>query len=544
MRILGVSVAHDSSVCLVEDGKVSLFFKEERLTRKKRDKLPYRSLIKILEKVSGKIDAVVFCPVFPNEVFLENAMDVIEKYGHDPQVFNLENAHHLQHASLAFFNSGFEEANIIVVDRNGSDIGGAKECETIFKASVDGPFENLYKNFWVENILGQEKVAEWSRQNNVEAYADSFLGIVKVYESATTAIGEHAFENGKAMGLAAYGKDRLDFPNFFRKNESIATGKNFSHVFHDSGEYQSCYIGASRLNPENFSKDYFQEYADLAFQVQKQTQEAARLLIEKSLEKNNTKNIVITGGYALNVLANSFLVKKFPDLNFYFEPIADDTGNSIGGAMLAYREISNYKKIIAPKNTFFHGEAYSLKEIQGKNVSSEDVARMISKNKSVAIYNGLAEAGPRALGNRSILFNPMNPEAKEVVNRIKKREWYRPFAASVLEEDASTYFEMLNLKSSKNMTISFKATSFAREKFPGIVHVDGSCRIQTVSEGDGPIFDILLYLKKITGHGIVLNTSFNLAGEPLVETPKDALRVLKQSELDAIWFPEISTVLE
>jgi carbamoyltransferase len=149
------------------------------------------------------------------------------------------------------------------------------------------------------------------------------------------------------------------------------------------------------------------------------------------------------------------------------------------------------------------------------------------------VYRGLAEAGQRALGNRSIFFNPLHPNAKEIVNRIKKREWYRPFAGIVLEEDVDLFFDMGNIQSSPYMTISFPVKT---NLIPGITHIDGTCRIQTTSKEDGYLYELISEFKKLSGVGIILNTSFNLAGEPLVETPEDAIKTLKNSDLDCLWF--------
>jgi carbamoyltransferase len=548
MRVLGLSIAHDSGVCLYEDGKLISFFKEERLSREKRDKFPILSLNKTLQNHKGKIDVVVFCPVLSGEKITASfALASLTKHGHnidDIEIVTLEQDHHLQHASLAFYNSGFSEANVVVVDRNGSDwFESVRESETIFSASYPANFKPLYKNFWLYQNYGQEQVKRWSDENDVEADARSLFGIVKVYESATTLIGQDAFENGKVMGLSAYGdKDRV-FPDFFVNETNIPNDFYFSHKHHNSGNYQSTYRDFEDMSEKDFSSENYKDYADLAWQVQKQTQDALVYLVQKSIKKNDSKNIVITGGYGLNVVANQFLIKNFPDINFYFEPLADDSGNCIGGAMLVYRTKTRDKKIRPITDTFFHGKNYSLENIKGKDCTASDVAQLIVDNNSVAVYNGLAESGPRSLGNRSILFNAMNKDAKKLINIVKKREWYRPFALSVLEEDAEKYFDMMNLKQSRFMTVSFDALEETKELFPGVVHVDGTCRIQTVNKTDKVLFNILQEIKRISGHGVVLNTSFNLAGEPLVETPEEALVVLRNSKLSAVWFAEIEKIV-
>jgi carbamoyltransferase len=303
------------------------------------------------------------------------------------------------------------------------------------------------------------------------------------------------------------------------------------------------YIKLKDKLTKNLTAENYQEYADYAWNVQKETQEAVASMINMYVEKTGVKNVCITGGYGLNVVANHYYITQFPEINFFFEPLADDSGNSIGAAMKYYRDTTFDSTINKLEHTFFNGKNYLLDNINGLDVSISDVAKLISDGKSIAVYNGLAEAGPRALGNRSILFDCRDKDAKEKVNRIKKREWYRPFAAMVLEEDSNEYFEMGKIKKSEFMTISFPVKDHAIKKIPGVVHIDNTCRIQTVDNSNPIIFNLLNEFKKITKMGILLNTSFNLAGNPLVETPEDAFYTLKNSELDYVWFPEISKLV-
>ena len=152
----------------------------------------------------------------------------------------------------------------------------------------------------------------------------------------------------------------------------------------------------------------------------------------------------------------------------------------------------------------------------------------------------MSEAGPRALGNRSILYDARDKNAKEVVNKVKKREWYRPFAASVLKEYAGYYFDMMSMSECPYMTNSYNVIS---DRIPGVVHVDNSCRVQTVDNDIPHFYNLLKEFKKITNTSVLLNTSFNIAGEPLVETIEDAIRTFRKSEIDILWFPEINKML-
>ncbi len=168
-------------------------------------------------------------------------------------------------------------------------------------------------------------------------------------------------------------------------------------------------------------------------------------------------------------------------------------------------------------------------------MNKSDVVKNIIEGKIVAIFQGGSEWGPRALGNRSILFDPRNPDAKDIVNKVKKREWYRPFAGTILLEHANDYFEMLTIKETPYMSYAIPAKQKAKDEVPGIIHVDGTCRIQTVTrEQNKHYYDLIEEFYKQTGVPILFNTSFNLAGEPLVETLEDAMDTVKRSAIDLL----------
>jgi carbamoyltransferase len=173
-------------------------------------------------------------------------------------------------------------------------------------------------------------------------------------------------------------------------------------------------------------------YADYAYQVQKQTQNVVLELVKKFVEKTGIQNVCFSGGYALNVVTNGFLVKNLPNVNFYFEPLSDDSGNSIGSAMFIYRNETKDKKIHKLEHTFFNNIKHNI-SLKGETVDEKKISKFLSEDKIVAVFNEQAETGPRSLGNRSILFSAKNKFAKEIINEIKNREWYRPFACSILK---------------------------------------------------------------------------------------------------------------
>ena len=541
MKILGISPEHDSSTCLLEDGKIKYFMKEERFTRIKRDNYPVQTVSRIIQ--NNDIDYIAWCSPSKNDgTFINFSRECFQNKSFK-DVFNFSDKHHLTHASLAFYNSGFNKAAIIVIDRNGSKLHeSCRESESIFIASYPCVFEEVYKNYWIIDNSAYEDIANLRKDKpHCEIECRSMFGVVKTYETATSLIGQNPLENGKTMGLSAYGDKDAEYLNLFSKN-NIPSDYLFGHDLL-YGNRMAVNQDLHQFRTLSVDKENYKLYADYAWQVQKQTQEAVCKLIEKTVKRTGLKKICITGGYALNVVANHYYTTRFPDVEFYFEPIADDSGNSIGGAMYVYRHITQDPKISPLEHTFFNGENYSLDGISGEDATVSKVANLLLRGKSVAVYKGLAEAGPRALGNRSILFNPTLLDARDIVNKIKNREWYRPFAAMVLESEADKYFEMDKQKSNKFMTVSFPAKKYAIDNIYGVLHVDNTCRIQTITNEDGIIFDLLNEFKKITGHGILLNTSFNIAGEPLVETPQDAVNTLRNSSLDYVWFPEKSCII-
>lgn len=539
MKILSFNIAHDSSVCLLKDGRVDFFCKEERLSKVKRDKHPFNSLEKL--KNIKDINLAIYSVPSNNEPDIE-----IVYSNYIKKIFNLdlENfsslLHHYSHAALAYFNSEFKEAIVVVIDRNGSIyfLNGtqvARESESVFVCNDNSFLTPIKKNFWMYPGLSDKKQTILNSLKNYygdcEIQLNDYLGIVKVYEAATTLIGQNQLENGKTMGLSSYG-------NYDNNKKLFIKNIPRSDLFQDSDPV--CFLNKDHLINSNVNINNYQVYADHAKQVQVDTQEAALLLISDAIKKTGITNVCIVGGYGLNVVANQFYIKNLPGINFYFEPISDDTGISIGAAMLKHKLLTgeNPEPI---KNNFFH--FYEKDEsVYGSISNINEVVDLLIKQKSVAIFNGNPESGPRALGNRSILFDPRNLNGKDIINKIKKREWYRPFAGVILESEFAKYFETLGLKRSEYMTINFDAKNNSIDRFPSIIHVDNTCRLQTVSSG--PLFEILNLFFEITGCPLLLNTSFNLAGEPLVQTKQDAVKTFNSSELDALYFYEDSRILK
>jgi carbamoyltransferase len=538
-NILGIHFAHDSSVCLFENGELKKYFLVERFTRVKHDSNSISGMKKIFKNINTKIDYICISGFNLKDkdqeefIVIEEIYKKLKKENPDLKIINRTN-HHLNHAYPAFYNSGFEESLVIVIDGNGSVV--YKEDKT-FLVEVESVFsfnkkENqlVYKNIveykQTDTLSWNSKLKEISFDNY--DYKNIF-GIGMLYDTAAILTGNTSDDCGKAMGLSSYGKENSLFKNLFLSENS------FNNDFFYKSSFE---IKKFLKNPTTkITKKNYKFYADFCYEVQVQTQKAAGDIIEKSIEKTGIKKVCVTGGYGLNVVANYYFIKRFPDVEFYFDPVCNDNGVSIGAVMGFYKEFfkENPKAI---KNTFFHGLSYDVSKYKGQTKNVKEIAEILTQNKSVAVFRGLAESGQRALGNRSIFFNALNKDAKKIVNKIKKREWYRPFACIVLEKDAEKYFYLNNIKSSPFMTMCFPVKEKYWDVIPGVTHVDKTCRIQTVNKSDGYLYNLLNEFKKRTGHGIILNTSFNLAGEPLVETPNQAFDVLKKSNLDFLWFEE------
>lgn len=541
MRILAFNITHDSSVCVINNGAIEFFCKEERLSRCKRDMHPFKSLELYRSLFSNKIDHILYhTPTDSHPDFETIYRQYIRKQFGMP-LENFSNlTHHLCHASLAFYNSGFVECLVVVIDRNGSiffngNTPVASEAESIFQCSYPDNLQPLYKSFSSKN---NNTSSIPDIKNKIQSYypgtsisIHNSLGIVKVYEAATTLINQHPLENGKTMGLSAYGDDQV-YDSLF--NNGSPNADYFSLLDTKHMKEVVAFQQLSDRCVSTVTLDNYKFYANKAKHVQVETQKAALQLIKKGVELTSIKNVCVVGGYGLNVVANNYYIENLPDVNFYFEPLADDTGVSIGAAMLKYRRETKDMAIRPLKDTFYHYYNQTETVDIGTASTISNLVDILISQKSLGIVDGAPEAGPRALGHRSILFDPRNPDSKDIVNKIKKREWYRPFAGIILKDKIHNFFITNRIDDYSSMTVSLKATQLAKDTIPGIIHVDHSCRIQTVSNGF--IFELLLEFYNRTGCPVLLNTSLNLAGEPLVQTKQHVLDIISNSDLDYVYF--------
>ena len=268
------------------------------------------------------------------------------------------------------------------------------------------------------------------------------------------------------------------------------------------------------------------------------------------------KNIVISGGYGLNVIANYYYKERFPELNIYVDPISHDGGTAIGYAKHFSYEYMKENEIEIPKDpltTLYLGPQYDYNEkdlerydgIEVTDATDVDVAQLIKERNIVSIFQGRAEAGPRALGNRSIVYDPTDPNGKDFVNTVKGREWFRPFAGSILQEHAKEWFDLRGCEETPYMMYAMEMEPKHIGELPAVTHVDGTCRIQTVTqEQNKNYYNLINEFYKLSGVPLVFNTSFNLGGQPLVETLDDAIFTLSNSKLEYLYMPELGKLVK
>jgi len=302
-----------------------------------------------------------------------------------------------------------------------------------------------------------------------------------------------------------------------------------------------------------------QNRRDMAYAIQTESQQEALNVILKAVELTGVKNVVFSGGYGLNCVANYFYLTKLNEegINFYAEPISNDAGTAIGAALLVHYGLTEDTAVrpyadslyLGPKYNYSNSDVEQVAEkyqaTQVFEVSKSDVVKMLTEKNIITIFQGRSENGPRALGNRSILFDPRFADGKDFVNEIKHREYFRPFAGTVLAEQAAEWFDLRGMEQTPHMMYAVNCQPGVEEKIPSIIHVDGTCRIQTLKkEQNAHYYELIEEFYKATGVPVLFNTSFNLGGEALVETLDDAVRTLAYSKMEYLYLPELGLMIE
>ena len=555
---LCINAYHDASVTLMEDGKVIAHLLEERHKNMKHVTDPLVALGKIKDYVD-RIDLVSFTHLFPEhyspQIYLTylKHLSGVKVPTQCPQFMDVRahlqhNSHHDLHAICAFRNSGFEDATILVLDGAGTDYWYGKENQTIYEIfdSVKilekpvcgrGPLE-IPSSKILTSSKGMFDPSEEELPEYVTPIAN--IGAGFAYSAVTEWLGWHGLDCGKTMGLSTYGKNNHNIPCLL---EPIEGGNaNFLPITMKTRGITQAYLLLGEFDDFKEDEEFRQ---DLAYRIQKDYEDYLIATCKRALSKSRSKNLVLSGGCALNCVANYKLLKSLPkDINLYAEPVSDDSGVSMGGAMQVSDMSIDCKVENLYLGTQLKYDYELLKHETESDISVQEVATLLTEGNIVAIAQGRSEVGPRALGNRSILFDPRVKNGKDIVNNVKNREWFRPFAGTVLLEHAKEWFDLDRLEESPYMMYAVDTLPEKIDLIPAIVHVDGTCRIQTVtSEQNKNYYDLISEFHKLTEVPILFNTSFNLAGDTMVEYMDDALYTIRQSDIPYMYLPEIGKII-
>lgn len=592
--IAAIARGHNAGVCLLKDGEVVFSIEEERLSRQKYDGGPFASMVKILD-YTDKIDYLVIAHTQPlletagkidysgDDMYtgLARKLGLIDQKANNtsfehPQVIDLAFMHHKLHSACAFYRSGFDSAVSVIVDGAGTFIPLAInneqvmswEVESVIDCDYPAEFNTKFKVYGTREPIpgGMTKMpSDMFGENNEEhvAIVSDRAGIVKVYEAVTQYCGWSGIEAGKTMGLFPYGKENSKIPKLFDdqslyplSNRNVIVPNYPNGAIVNSGIYD--YL--NEINQmENQDKDLtvLDSRRDMAYACQVETQEQVIKLIRQAVEETGKKKVVISGGYGLNCVANYHYLDALKDegLEIYVEPVSNDAGTAMGAAMMFWyglEEDSTVKQTqslyLGPDNNYtlddIINKTSAVEGISIKDATNENIVELLTQKNIVTIFQGKSENGPRALGNRSVLFDPTFEDGKDFVNEVKHREYFRPFAGSILAEDVHEWFDLRGMDDSPYMMYAVNCQPGIAEKIPSIIHVDGTCRIQTVTREQNPhYYDLIKAFKEKTGVPIVFNTSFNLGGEPLVETLEDAIWTLQQSDIEYLYLPEFNKLL-
>jgi len=545
MKILGIGgTQHDYSYCVVEDGVIRVAIEEERVSREKHS-TGYRS-----RKHAGLnycLNASGDDPLRYKDFDLIVANDAIdENHFIDSHVINhmLKINHHTSHAGSAYYLSDFSEAAVLILDGGGSNFSGN------FNESCTMGYAQGNKIDLTEKIVGKLKMMDSPRVFfTEEPHTDLFLSneasIPLLYLAMTEICGFKALQEGKLMGLAPYGKDTYvkEIQKYVfldcKKAGSFKLNIDFEGIF-------NTVIDISKTD----KRDGFTVTKDLAYATQVIFEDVVTNMINYLYEKAPSKNLCYAGGAALNSVLNGKIKKVSKFENVFVFPAAGDAGTSIGSALYGYHHIMNAEKNNGRLHHVNWGKVYDDEEIQKSIEKHKDkivaqtmdyeklydfVAMELSKGSIAGWFQDGAEFGPRALGNRSILADPRVAENKDKLNdKVKFREAFRPFAPVIVREECEEYFDT-DFKDNPFMLFVGDVKENKRGVIPAGTHVDGTARLQTIDvDNNKKLHNLLLAFKKITGVPVLINTSFNIKGDPIVETPAQAIDALLKSDMDLI----------
>lgn len=450
-------------------------------------------------------------------------------------------SHHTGHAISAFATSGFDEAAVLIVDGMGSPTSDLSEDErsAVICPVIDGYEANSIYYAYETTLKTLEKHmverGQWLNPSPIGASMPGFGSLGGIFSAAAQQIFGSPMDAGKVMGLAPYGSPRFSPGEFFEIREGC-------FVFFD-------HVPKRFTRPARWPDDR-QQYEDLACSVQKALEHALLYLAARVRDLCPSRNLVYAGGVALNSVANERIIREAGFERVYIMPAAEDSGPAVGAAYYGLWSLTGrYQPQLLQRDGF--GRIYSSREISAAVARTPSVvarattdtvsaaADLLVDGKIIAWFTGPSELGPRALGQRSILCDPRRPDAKEQLNlRVKHREAFRPFAPVIPLEEVANWFDVDGVDpSSPFMLRVMRFREDKRHLVPAVVHVDGTGRVQTVSRTiNGEFYELVKAFGKQTAIPILLNTSLNVMGEPIVETPEDALWCMLLTDLDACVF--------
>ena len=516
MRILSSSVSgHDSGISFLDDGVLKEVIVSERVTRVKHaGTILNDTFVDVLQETDP--DVCSFC--FLNVVdFIKNKCfelkDIAES--RDIRTTITDDDHHLCHAYSGFYTSSFDDALCIVMDGNGSIIGfndlEVWETESVYVFEKGLLKDTVLKNYSLRQNFYDSKELNYEIFRDDKTVVTTETSVGQQFDKACRLMGMNWHDAGKLMGLSQYKnhKDKL---------------------------------------PDGYNDPDWMNKVDYAHKIQREGERRILELVKKYVNQTGIKNVVLSGGVFLNCVSNYNLVKQIDDINIHVDPMCSDNGIPVGKSLLTYVEETGRQPKRIENCYLGHLESnYDLEKYNinyRTNVSYEDVVDILLGGEVVSFFQGRSEVGQRSLGNRSLLFDPRVKNGKTIVNKIKRREDYRPFAASILVECAKDWFDMRGLDESPTMSFAIDAFQNAVDCVPSVIHVDNTSRIQTVSKKQNyHFYNLINEFYKKTGVPMLLNTSFNLAGEPLVETLDDAIRTLELSELKYLFLPEMNFLI-
>ncbi len=547
---LGFHIGHDRSAALVVDGQVVAMIAEERLDRRKYssgDTIPMKAINYVLALAGVTADAIsdiafthAGCPITPQ--IEDNWRREILTSLHLSERPVTMLGHHFAHAAAAYYTSPFREAAIAIAD-GGGDIPNDELCEAeSFYTAGDAGLSLIAQRFQNNTIKYGTALAVERFDYMPLSIRDCQISIGRKYQQVTQMIGFRFGQAGKTMGLAPYGSAFLPF-------RPLVDGFTMDLRY---GDYLDRLDEEQQRSGLAYSEFLRNNRARIAFDIQDFITITLVDLLRHLYHVTGLPSVCLAGGVFLNCVANSKIVKESGFKQVFVVPAAGDDGQALGAALHAYHVKAKQPRMTVAFSPYLgrcydDDQAIALAKSYGYPHQSFDseaemastLAGLIAEGKTAGLCRGRTEIGPRALGHRSIFASPLIPTMKDHINQdIKYREDFRPFAPIVKAEAAHRFFDLS--VPSPYMLLTAQVQPEHRTRLIGITHVDGSARIQSLSSGDDPFLHALLdAFEALTGYPILINTSFNTANEPIVETPADAFATFRQTALDLIVFNRV-----